>query len=159
MIVVVSIHQPSTVTFNLFDKLLLMSQGRTHYFGSVEGVAAHYEALGYPMPVHVNPAEFLLELVNTDFAADRESAAQRLGQMQLAWAGSSKAAELAAAVAAVEEKGSGAVELDAVAHKPTLPSLVLTLLHRSFVKSYRDVVVYGIRLAMYTGESFLRICP
>jgi hypothetical protein len=149
-----SIHQPSTATFNLFDKLALMSQGKMHYFGPVGGVAGHYEALGRRMPVHINPAEFLLEMVSTDFAADRGEAVQRLGEMQRAWVGSRAAGELAERMAAVEEKGSGSglSELEMVETKPGLPSLVLTLLHRSFVKSYRDVVVYGIRLAMYIGE-------
>ncbi|KAK4039977.1 hypothetical protein C8A01DRAFT_36027 [Parachaetomium inaequale] len=155
LIVIASIHQPSTSTFNLFDKLLLMSQGKTQFFGPVKDVAGHYESIGYRMPVHMNPAEFLLELVNTDFALDRESAVQRLGEMQVAWEGSRGAMELATAVAAAEEKGSGAVELEMVERRPSLPSVVLTLLHRSFVKSYRDVVVYGIRLAMYTGLAIM----
>jgi ABC-type multidrug transport system ATPase subunit len=153
LIIIASIHQPSTSTFNLFDKVMLMSHGRTHYFGPVAGVTAHYESFGYPMPVHVNPAEFLLEMVNTDFAPDRESAMERVNEMQLAWTGSRMASDLADAVAAAEEKGSG-VELDTVERKPSLPNVALTLLHRSFVKSYRDVVVYGIRLAMYTGEHY-----
>lgn len=152
LIVIVSIHQPSTATFNLFDKLLLMSQGKTHYFGPVSAVAAHYESLGHRMPLHTNPAEFLLDLVNTDFASNRDAAMQRLGEMQLGWAGSSRAKELAGAVAAAEEKGTGTIEVDATERRPSLPTLVLTLLHRNLVKSYRDVVVYGIRLAMYTGE-------
>ncbi|KAK4149738.1 ABC transporter G family member 15 [Chaetomidium leptoderma] len=155
LIVVASIHQPSTSTLNLFDKLLLMSHGKTHYFGPVTGVAAHYESLGCRMPVHVNPAEFMLEMVNTDFAQDRESAVQRLAEMQHAWTRSRGAQELAAAVAVVEEKGSGVGHLEVVEQKPSLPRVVLTLLHRSFIKSYRDVVVYGIRLAMYTGLAIM----
>jgi hypothetical protein len=139
--------------FNLFDKVLLLSQGRTHYFGEVSGVASHYEALGHPMPVHVNPAEFLLDMVSTDFAADREAARLGLEEKQRAWEASGRAADLAAGVAAAEEKGAGAVlELETAERKPSLPSVVMTLLHRGFVKSYRDVVVYGIRLAMYTGK-------
>jgi len=31
----------------------------------------------------------------------------------------------------------------------------ITLLHRSFIKSYRDVVAYGIRIAMYTGLAIM----
>ena len=31
----------------------------------------------------------------------------------------------------------------------------MTLVHRSFVKSYRDVVAYGIRIAMYTGLAIM----
>jgi hypothetical protein len=150
-----SIHQPSTAMFNLFDKLALMSQGKMHYFGPVGGVAAHYEVLGWRMPVHINPAEFLLEMVSTDFETDRGGAMQRLGELQRAWAGSRAAGELTDKLAAVEEKGSGTIELEMVETQPSLPSVVLTLLHRSFVKSYRDVVVYGIRLAMYIGKC----CP
>ena len=33
MIVIASIHQPNWDTFALFDKLLLLSQGHTMYFG------------------------------------------------------------------------------------------------------------------------------
>ncbi|KAK3692840.1 P-loop containing nucleoside triphosphate hydrolase protein [Podospora appendiculata] len=156
LIVIASIHQPSTSTFNLFDKLLLLSAGKPHYFGPVAGVASHYASLGYEVPLHVNPAEFLLELVNIDFAADRASAALRLDNMQNAWAASPRAKQLAAAVAAAEDTGARqAVELEVAETKPGLASLVVTLLHRSFVKSYRDVVAYGIRLAMYTGLAIM----
>ncbi|KAK0722966.1 P-loop containing nucleoside triphosphate hydrolase protein [Lasiosphaeria miniovina] len=159
LIVIASIHQPSTSTFNLFDKLLLLSAGKTHYFGPVAVVGPHYNSLGLELPLQVNPAEFLLELVNVDFAATRH---RRLEQMQHAWAASRRAAELAAAVADVEAKGAAlssfsdtTLELAAAEKRPSAPSLVLTLLHRSFVKSYRDVVVYGIRLAMYTGLAIM----
>ncbi|KAK4135363.1 P-loop containing nucleoside triphosphate hydrolase protein [Trichocladium antarcticum] len=155
LIVIASIHQPSTSTFNLFDKLLLMSHGKTHYFGPVSAVTPHYESLGHRMPLQVNPAEFLLELVNTDFAVRRESAVQHLDEMQLAWTGSSTAMELTAALAAADGNSSGGIEPDAAGKKPSFLSLVLTLLHRSFVKSYRDVVVYAIRLAMYTGLAIM----
>ncbi len=111
------------------------------------------------MPLHVNPAEFLLELVNIDFASHIESASQNLDEMQVAWTTSQRASDLSAAVAAVEvkEEGSGSrddvsIDFESAEKKPSLPSLVLTLCHRSFIKSYRDVVVYGIRFAMYTGE-------
>ncbi|KAH8909854.1 P-loop containing nucleoside triphosphate hydrolase protein [Coniochaeta sp. PMI_546] len=155
LIVIASIHQPSTSTFNLFDKLLLLSAGRPHFFGPVSAVGPHYASLGREPPLHVNPAEFLLELVNIDFARHRDLGAEsRLDEMQRAWAASARAKELSAAVAEVERRGAGAEEVVIVEEaekKPSLPSLVLTLLHRSFIKSYRDVVVYGIRLAMYFG--------
>lgn len=156
LIVIASIHQPSTSTFNLFDKLLLLSSGRPHFFGPVSAVAPHYASLGREPPLHVNPAEFLLELVNIDFARHRDLGAEsRLDEMQRAWAASARARELSASVAEVERRGTGAEEVvvEAAEKKPSLPSLVLTLLHRSFIKSYRDVVVYGIRLAMYFGQS------
>lgn len=35
--------------------------------------------------------------------------------------------------------------------------IIMTLLHRSFIKSYRDVVAYGIRIVMYLGVYTCRL--
>lgn len=154
MIVIASIHQPSTSTFNLFDKLLLLSAGKPHYFGPVEALYNHYASLGRPIPNHVNPAEFLLELTNVDFASQRDLAQNQLLQMSQAWAASPRAASLTSAIDEIEQKAShGDVELVSSSKRPSPVSLVVTLLYRSFIKSYRDVVAYGIRIAMYTGKN------
>ncbi|KAK1674484.1 P-loop containing nucleoside triphosphate hydrolase protein [Colletotrichum godetiae] len=154
LIVIASIHQPSTSTFNLFDKLLLLSAGQTHYFGPVGNVVPYYESLGMPIPLQVNPAEHVLEMVNTDFVKDKREAAQRLEAMHGAWEESRPAKELRLAISDAE-KHSNSLEDDQAEKKPGLPSLALTLLHRSFIKSYRDVVAYGIRFAMYTGLAIM----
>jgi ABC-type multidrug transport system ATPase subunit len=151
LIVIASIHQPSTSTFNLFDKLLLLSGGKPHYFGSVADVPRYYSSIGVEVPLHVNPAEFLLENVNTDFSANKEEARARLETQHRAWLASQPAQALAASVNGVEEKHAK-MNVDTAEKKPSSPSLVLTLLHRSFIKSYRDVVAYGIRYAMYIGQ-------
>ncbi|RSM19811.1 hypothetical protein CDV31_001442 [Fusarium ambrosium] len=154
LVVVCSIHQPSTSTFNLFDKLLLLSGGKTHYFGPVADVATYYAEAGSALPQYVNPAEHLLELVNIDFAHDREEAARKLDKLQAAWQSSRQASELSSIIATAESAG-GNLSIEAVEKRPSMPSLTLTLLHRSFVKSYRDVVAYGIRIAMYLGLAIM----
>ncbi|POR37899.1 ABC transporter G family member 15 [Tolypocladium paradoxum] len=153
LIVVCSIHQPSSATFNLFDKLMLLAGGRTQFFGPVNDVLSHYESIGRQFPNHVNPAEFLLELVNIDFAQDKALAARRLQGLQQTWEISklAKANHRAMAEAMENEHSGSGFKVESVDKKPSLTSLTLTLLHRSFIKSYRDVVVYGIRFAMYTG--------
>jgi len=87
--------------------------------------------------------------------------------MQHSWATSDRAKQLTVAVEAAakqqqqqqQQDGSSpnptAALRETTRKKPSAPSLVLTLLHRSFVKSYRDVVAYGIRLAMYTGLAIM----
>jgi ABC-type multidrug transport system ATPase subunit len=155
IIVIASIHQPSTATFDLFDKLLLLSHGKTHFFGGVGEVEKYYAGIGYALPMHVNPAEHLLELVNVDFARNREGAGERLVQLQRAWKESGRAEELKEAVDGVETQSGGTeLTIEGVERKPGTVSLVWTLLRRAFIKSYRDVVVYGIRVAMYFGESW-----
>jgi hypothetical protein len=133
--------------------LLLLSGGRSHYFGSVEDIASQFESLGYPIPLHTNPAEFLLELMNVDFASHQDAAYSRLQKIHQAWVTSSKGRELAAYVNVKMTKGD-----PLTVRKPSrsnLPTILMTLVHRSFIKSYRDVVAYGIRVAMYTGLAIM----
>ncbi|OLN81820.1 ABC transporter G family member 12 [Colletotrichum chlorophyti] len=155
LIVIASIHQPSTSTFNLFDKLLLLSGGKTHYFGSISNIVPYYDNVGMPVPMHVNPAEHLLELVNADFARDKHEASQRLEALHNSWEESLTAQRLRAAIIHVREHSDALVVVGEMGTRPGLPSLVITLLHRSFIKSYRDVVAYGIRFAMYTGLAIM----
>jgi ABC-type multidrug transport system ATPase subunit/ABC-type multidrug transport system permease subunit len=154
LIVICSIHQPSTSTFNLFDKLLLLSGGKTHYFGAVDGVATYYAESGFPLPQYVNPAEHLLEMVNIDFAQNRDAASQNLETLQTFWQNSRQASQINNAIKTAESSG-GDWGVEGIEKRPSMPSLTLTLLHRSFIKSYRDVVVYGIRLAMYLGLAIM----
>ncbi|KAI6767280.1 hypothetical protein HG530_005289 [Fusarium avenaceum] len=154
LIVICSIHQPSTSTFNLFDKLLLLSSGKTHYFGAVADVATYYAESGFPLPQYVNPAEHLLEMVNIDFAQNRDTASQNLEILQTSWQNSRQASQINNAIKTAESSG-GDWGVEGIDKRPNMPSLTLTLLHRSFIKSYRDVVVYGIRLAMYLGLAIM----
>ncbi|KAG4440503.1 hypothetical protein IFR05_004038 [Cadophora sp. M221] len=153
LIVIASIHQPSTSTFQMFDKLLLLSGGKPFYFGSVEGVEPHFQSLGFPMPFRTNPAEFILDLMNIDFASHQEAAQQRLHEMQMGWARSTKARDIAAQIHAT----SSLVEPPVTTKPPSSSffTVVMTLVHRSFIKSYRDVVAYGIRIAMYIGLAIM----
>lgn len=172
LVVVASIHQPSTAAFNLFDKLLLLGAGQTHFFGPLSAVGPYYESVGRALPLHVNPAEFLLELVSVDFAGGEgerggdsggEDAAaearQRLATMRGAWLASPLSEQLTSIVKYCETQQQGSAsgdDMDLVdaaeeRNRPGFASLVLTLLHRSFIKSHRDVIAYGVRMAMYFG--------
>lgn len=163
LVIVASIHQPSTAAFNLFDKLLLLGSGQTHFFGPLSAVGAYYESVGRALPLHVNPAEFLLELVSVDFAGggggggEEENARERSAAMRRAWLASPLAEQLGGIVKYCETQQQGSSDTDLVDaaeernNRPGFASLVLTLLHRSFIKSYRDVIAYGVRMAMYFG--------
>ncbi|KAI9737831.1 MAG: hypothetical protein M1834_009200 [Cirrosporium novae-zelandiae] len=155
LIVIASIHQPSTSTFELFDKLLLLSQGSTCYFGPLREVPSYFDLLGYQLPLHTNPAEYLLDLTNTDFAIENEGAFERLKSIQSSWESSSELRSLRAQIEEIEkteEPTEYHSEKLSRTHRLLIP---LTLLHRSFIKSYRDVVAYGIRIAMYLGLAIM----
>ncbi len=149
LLVIASIHQPSTTTFQLFDKLLVLSEGKQHYFGSVTALGSFFDFLGYPMPVQMNPAEFVLEATNVDFASDQERARQRLEQMQRAWSTSPEAKyvnnEITEIARETKEDAVGSLKQS----QANFFAVTVALVHRSFIKSYRDVVAYGIRIGMF----------
>jgi ABC-type lipoprotein export system ATPase subunit len=70
LIVVCTIHQPSTTVYNLFDKVTVLSQGRLAYTGSRVSAIPHFANIGFPLPADTNPAEHMLTIVNADFAED-----------------------------------------------------------------------------------------
>lgn len=47
VLVIASIHQPSTTTFELFDKLMLISRGKVVYNGAVKELKGYFAGLGY----------------------------------------------------------------------------------------------------------------
>src|SRR6202035_4697585 len=84
MIVVASIHQPSTSTLLLFDKVLLLSEGKTVYYGPPSSSNDYFAAHGYPPIPMMSPAEFMLELTNVDFSRNG-SQHGRLDELVNSW--------------------------------------------------------------------------
>ena len=163
--IVASIHQPSSLTFGLFDKLLLLSQGRVCYNGPVTSINDYLDRIGMPMPLYINPAEFLLDLISTDFSTGDDEVQIRIKKIHSQWTASSESTSLAATLNADLGKSGDQAGLFLQNRRVALPRVTLALLQRSFIKSYRDVVAYGIRFAMYIGLAvmmgtvWLRLSP
>ncbi|KAG5289873.1 ABC transporter [Histoplasma ohiense] len=155
IIVIASIHQPSTATFETFDKLMILSAGRTCYFGSSSEMKPYLDKTGYPMPLQMNPAEFVLDLVNTDFASDREIAEAQLSQIFANWEKSDEASELDKEIQKVVNTAEKHEIPSTSLRGASAFSTIFSLLHRSFIKSYRDVIAYGVRIIMYLGLAIL----
>ncbi|XP_050697994.1 protein scarlet-like isoform X1 [Eriocheir sinensis] len=55
-----TIHQPSSEVFTMFDKLLLLAEGRVAYMGSSVGALEFLESLGHKCPSTFNPADYYI---------------------------------------------------------------------------------------------------
>ncbi|KPI44025.1 ABC transporter G family member 12 [Cyphellophora attinorum] len=152
IIVIASIHQPSSSTFALFDQFLLLSAGKTCFQGPTSETQAYFERIGRPIPGHYNPAEYLLDHVNTDFAKDRARADQQLQQVHDAWESSDENQRLIerTTVQSPPEKSVTSSSKTASSSRAAL-----ILLHRNWIKAYRDLLTYGTRIAMYLGLAIL----
>lgn len=61
--IVCTIHQPSSQVFALFDRVLLMAEGRVAYLGSTVGAIHFFSNAGYPCPNNYNPADHYVHVL------------------------------------------------------------------------------------------------
>ncbi|KAK7066131.1 ATPase activity protein [Halocaridina rubra] len=58
--IISTIHQPSSEVFAMFDRVLLMAEGRTAFLGSTESALQFFEGMGRICPENYNPADFFV---------------------------------------------------------------------------------------------------
>ncbi|KAE9364384.1 putative ABC transporter [Stipitochalara longipes BDJ] len=85
--IVVTLHQPRSQMWDLFDNILLLSGGSLVYGGPQESCIPYFSDLGYPLPAFVNPNEHIIDLAAIDTrSSDAETASQvRVKLLKEAW--------------------------------------------------------------------------
>lgn len=107
-----------------------------------------------PIPALTNPAEHILDAVNVDFRKDGTDFREIVKELEIiknAWGQSVQRREVLRDVANLQTSDS----VLALAAKPSSSGqmyILITLVHRGFLKSVRDVVAYWVRVLMYTGR-------
>ncbi|BAM81368.1 ATP-binding cassette, sub-family G [Cyanidioschyzon merolae strain 10D] len=61
--VIATIHQPSSIMWAEFDKVLLLAEGSVVYFGQARDATDYFEKQGFRLPYGYNPADYLLDLL------------------------------------------------------------------------------------------------
>ncbi|KAL7031147.1 hypothetical protein ACKWTF_006909 [Chironomus riparius] len=61
--IIITIHQPSSELFSMFDKILLIAEGRTAFLGTQHQATEFFDQLGLPCPVNYNPADFFVQIL------------------------------------------------------------------------------------------------
>lgn len=161
--VIASIHQPSSEVFELFDRLCLLSGGKTVYFGEASQAYEFFAAAGFPCPDLVNPSDHFIRCINSDFDKVRVSMRPQfeisddpLEQVTSAEAiqmlvDSYRSSEYCCSTQEkIEElsKVKGSVE-DLGGSEASFLRQAITLTERSFVNMWRDFGYYWLRLAIY----------
>lgn len=165
--VIASIHQPSSEVFELFDRLYLLSGGKTIYFGLASEAYEFFAQAGFPCPALRNPSDHFLRCINSDF--DKVKATLK-GSMKLRFETNDDPLEKITTTEAirtlvdsyrtsqycylanqkVEEmsKIKGTV-LDSGGSQASFFMQAFTLTKRSFVNMSRDFGYYWLRLVIY----------
>jgi ABC-type multidrug transport system ATPase subunit len=56
-IVILTIHQPRSDVFKMFDKIGLLSMGELVYFGKSTQMVEYFQDVGYPCPTYASPLD------------------------------------------------------------------------------------------------------
>jgi len=65
--VIITVHQPSSRMFRMFDSLLAITGGQTAYFGPTSQITPYLASIGLEIEPNYNPADFLLEKLKYDY--------------------------------------------------------------------------------------------
>jgi ABC-type multidrug transport system ATPase subunit len=66
-LVISVIHQPRSSIFDMFDQLMLLSEGRCVYLGKSSEAASFFNDIGYPCHRFFNPSDFFLDILSPDY--------------------------------------------------------------------------------------------
>ncbi|OMJ25299.1 ABC transporter G family member 15 [Smittium culicis] len=103
--VVSVIHQPSTDIFNMFDDVVLLSNGLIVYSGPVDSMVEYFSKIGYPCPNFSNPADFVFtHVLNLTEQETRQASGQnsqnveirneKISSLSGKWLGSNESSEI-----------------------------------------------------------------
>lgn len=137
IIIVCTIHQPSTKVYNGFDKLMLMSRGREAFSGDVKDAIPYFNSIGHSCPPATNPAEYFLDLVNSDFT-EEAAVDQILAEWQETRNGLNSSHHSRASLAELTGGTEGVSKIKA----RSLFSETMIMLRRHFALITRDPVLY-----------------
>jgi ABC-type multidrug transport system ATPase subunit len=85
--IIVTIHQPRSEIWSLFDNVILLTRGSPAYVGSAKECLNYFADLGHEMPPFTNPAEHLIDVVSVDNRSDEAEAVaeKRVKHIKEAW--------------------------------------------------------------------------
>ena len=95
--VIAVVHQPSQHTFQLFDDLLLLSEGKLMYFGEISNVRNYMAEIGYEAEAEVGTAEHILNCISSVVGGDADAEKESIARIEkIAAAADAQSRELVA---------------------------------------------------------------
>ncbi|KAH8057327.1 ATPase [Aureococcus anophagefferens] len=150
LIAVCTIHQPSTAIYLAFDGVMLLSEGRVAYRGAAAAAVDYFASRGRKMPELTNPADFLLDLVNADFADKSE-----VDELLDAWADSREKRDSESDLAALGAEA----DLDGDGARPNVANQLAPLLRRQalLLLSRDPLVLFARALCFMLGNAYFAV--
>ncbi|KAK0200260.1 P-loop containing nucleoside triphosphate hydrolase protein [Desarmillaria ectypa] len=158
--VIMTLHQPRSETFLMLDRVMLLSQGHILYAGVSSAAIPWFERLVHPLELHVNPADYLIEVAAVDVRtiAAEEASRSRVSKLIAAWKSESAVRfpqiKRELAVNHVDKRD---------VHKAPVGRVILTLISRKLKTSIRDPFgmasawIEAALMGLFVGIAFYHI--
>jgi ABC-type multidrug transport system ATPase subunit len=144
--VVLSIHQPNSRILALFDHLLLLDQGSSVFFGTLDEASGYFSRLGYDCPPAVTPTDYFLQVSDSNFNYSNYDFVEAY----------SKSPELEILKTMLSETMSASNSTSTKAIEPASYWLQFyTIVYREYAIAYRDPTLYWFQLVLMLSFGFI----
>lgn len=85
--IIITIHQPRSEIWSLFDNVLVLANGSPVYSGQASDCLPYFQGIGYQMPAFMNPAEYVIDQAAIDKRSSEAEATSsaRVQRLTEAW--------------------------------------------------------------------------
>ncbi|XP_042230092.1 protein scarlet-like isoform X2 [Homarus americanus] len=157
-----TIHQPSSEVFAMFDKLLLLAEGRVAYMGSSSGALEFLDSLGHKCPATFNPADYYIHTLAV-LPGHEHRSRERIKRICDNFAVSAYCKDIDITIQyqdnmCISNSDSGGSDDGFSRNIPQKPGWVVQLwwlTWRSLVDSYRNPAIHSIRILQKILIAFL----
>jgi ABC-type multidrug transport system ATPase subunit len=86
-LVITVIHQPRSSIYEMFDRLLILSEGKVMYMGPASEAVNYFSEAGHICPDNFNPSDFFLDLLSPDHRSKEadEMTSNRINHLGHTW--------------------------------------------------------------------------
>ncbi|GMF66940.1 unnamed protein product [Phytophthora fragariaefolia] len=142
------VHQPSSLVYEMFTNDIVLSAGQTVYCGPRSKMIPYFASTGYECPQYMNPAEYFISLVNTDFEDHAE-----VPKLVFAYTKSDVSKQIQDRIN--RDRATLKHLPDIRKRPPSAWRQFGVLMYRNLVNNIRNPGIYWIRLFMYFCLSFM----